>query len=63
MSLFDIFKLNEELNSLEEQTMNENFWNDSKNSKKVLSRIKQLKYKAFAFHFRASEEAMIKHVN
>ena len=50
MSLFDIFKLNEELNLLEEQTMSENFWNDSKNSKKVLSRIKQLKYKCTEYN-------------
>ena len=50
MSLFDILKLNEELNLLEEQTMSENFWNDSKNSKKVLSRIKQLKYKCTEYN-------------
>ena len=50
MSLFDILKLNEKLKSLEEQTMNENFWNDSKNSKKVLSRIKQLKYKCTEYN-------------
>ena len=50
MSLFDISKLEQELNILEDQTTDVNFWNDSKNSKKVLSRIKQLKYKCTEYN-------------
>lgn len=45
MSHFDIPKLKEELADLEQQTVAENFWNDSKNSAKVLTKIKQLKSK------------------
>lgn len=49
MSLFDISKLKIELKDLEEQTLKENFWNDSKNSSKVLSKIKQLKSKCINY--------------
>lgn len=45
MNLFDISKLEEELRELEKQTMQENFWNDSKNSSKVLGQIKTIKNK------------------
>lgn len=45
MSYFDIPKLKNELADLEQQTVQENFWNDSKNSAKVLTQIKQLKSK------------------
>lgn len=45
MNLFDIPKLKKELTELEQQTVAENFWNDSKNSAKVLTKIKQLKSK------------------
>ena len=45
MSLFDISKLQEELKNLEKQTLDTDFWNDQKNSKKVLERIKTLKRK------------------
>lgn len=45
MSHFDIVNLEKELSNLETQTMEENFWNNSKNSTKVLTRIKQLKAK------------------
>ncbi len=45
MSYFDISKLKDELADLEQQTVQENFWNDSKNSTKVLTKIKQLKSK------------------
>ncbi|MCI8444298.1 MAG: peptide chain release factor 2 [Clostridia bacterium] len=41
----DIVNLEKELSNLETQTMEENFWNNSKNSTKVLTRIKQLKAK------------------
>lgn len=45
MSLFDIAKLKNDLAELEQQTVQENFWNDNKNSAKVLTQIKQLKSK------------------
>ena len=45
MNLFDIAKLNQELKELEQQTIQENFWNDTKNSSKVLNQIKNLKGK------------------
>lgn len=50
MSLFDISKLEKELKSLEEQTMDEKFWEDSKNSTKVLSSIKQIKSKCTEYN-------------
>ena len=49
MNLFDIDKMEAELKDLETQTMQEGFWNDSKASSKVLSRIKQLKSKCISF--------------
>ena len=49
MSLFDISKLETDLKDLEKQTITENFWNDSKNSTKILSKIKQLKSKCLAY--------------
>lgn len=45
MNLFDIAQLEEELKELENQTMQENFWNDSKTSSKILAQIKALKNK------------------
>ena len=42
---FDIQKLENELKELEEQTMQECFWNDQKNSSKVLTEIKSRKSK------------------
>ena len=49
MSLFDIPKLEKELSALEKETLKEDFWKDSKNSSKVLSRIKSLKAKCSDF--------------
>ena len=49
MSLFDIPKLEKELSNLEKETLKEDFWKDSKNSSKVLSRIKSLKAKCSDF--------------
>lgn len=49
MNLFDISKIDEELKVLEKQTMNPEFWNDSKNSKLVLQKIKKLKSKKDTF--------------
>ena len=45
MSHFDITKLKNILKDLEQQTTEENFWSDSKNSSKVLSQIKIIKLK------------------
>lgn len=45
MNLFDIAKLEEQLQILEKQTIEENFWNDSKNSSKILTQIKGIKNK------------------
>lgn len=45
MNLFDITKLKKELAELEEQTLKEGFWNDSKNSSIVLQKTKSLKSK------------------
>ena len=45
MSHFDISNLEEELKSLEKQTLEEEFWSDNKNTSKVLSRIKNIKGK------------------
>ncbi len=49
MSLFDISKLKIELSDLENQTIEENFWNDPKNSSNVLNKIKHLKTKCTDF--------------
>ena len=49
MNLFDIYKIEVELKDLENQTIQEGFWNDSKTSSKVLARIKQLKSKCTSF--------------
>ena len=43
MSLFDIVNLGKELTNLENQTMDENFWNNQENSTKVLAKIKKIK--------------------
>lgn len=43
MNLFDILNLEQELQGLESQTMNNNFWENQENSTKVLSRIKKIK--------------------
>ena len=45
MSLFDISKLETELKDLEAQTLKEDFWQDNKQSNKVLAKIKSLKNK------------------
>ena len=46
MNLFDIPKLEKELKELEEQTTKQEFWDDTKNSTKVLAKIKSLKNKS-----------------
>ena len=45
MSLFDIASLENKLRNLEKQTMEEDFWNNSQNSTKILSEIKKIKAK------------------
>ena len=45
MNLFDIAKLKQELNELEQQTLQEGFWYDSKNSGIVLQKTKTIKSK------------------
>lgn len=49
MSLFDITKLEEKLQKLEEKTNNPEFWNDTKNTSKVLSEIKKIKNKCITY--------------
>lgn len=49
MNLFDIDTINNELNNLENEITHENFWNDSKNSKIVLQKIKNFKSKKIAY--------------
>ena len=55
MNLFDIADLEKQLQDLEKKTMEENFWNDNKNSSKVLSQIKNIKSKTSEYK-RLSEE-------
>ena len=43
MSLFDIAEKKQELESLEAKTLEQDYWNDSKESGKVLAKIKSLK--------------------
>lgn len=45
MNLFDIPNVEKQLKDLEEQTLSNDFWNDSKNSSIVLQKIKLLKQK------------------
>ena len=46
---FDIINLEKELTSLEKQTTENNFWEDQKNSSKVLKRINEIKNKVEQF--------------
>ena len=49
MVLFDVARKEEELKTLEKQTMNNDFWNDTENSSKVLKQINGLKTKLEGF--------------
>ncbi len=49
MNLFDIANIEIELKDLEESTMKDGFWNDSKASGVVLQKIKLLKRKITSF--------------
>ena len=55
MFLFDIPKIDEELEKLHAETIKEDFWNDTKNSGEVLSKIKSLENKKENL-FRIKEE-------
>lgn len=50
MSLFDILRLEKELKDLEEQTLKEGFWENNKNSNKILSKIKSLKNRVIKYN-------------
>ena len=52
---FDIANLQNELTNLEKQTTESNFWEDSKNSSKVLKRINEIKNKVEEFKSIKSE--------
>ena len=45
MSHFDISKLQKDLKDLEAKTLDSEFWNDQKNSQKILEKIKSIKRK------------------
>ncbi|MDR0979375.1 MAG: peptide chain release factor 2 [Lachnospiraceae bacterium] len=47
--LFDLANLEEQLKKLQNEMQDNNFWTDSENSAKVLSKIKQIKYKIDTF--------------
>lgn len=49
MNLFDIENVKIELSELEKKTLDSDFWNDTSNSKTVLSKIKILKEKKEAY--------------
>ena len=49
MNLFDISTLEKELKKLEAETVEPNFWQDIKNSNKILSRIKKIKSKVLSY--------------
>ena len=49
MNLFDIERSTKQLKDLENETLKEDFWKDSKNSSKILSQIKKLKSKCNDF--------------
>ena len=49
MNLFDISTLEKELKKLEAEIVDPNFWQDTKNSNKILSRIKKIKSKVLSY--------------
>ena len=50
MNPFDIETLEKKLKQLENQTLQENFWNDNQNSTKILSEIKKIKDKCIEYN-------------
>lgn len=55
MSLFDIENIKKELKKLEALTLEEGFWDNSKNSAKVLTEIKRLKDKVSKYTYLTAE--------
>ena len=55
VNLFDIEKLEKQLKELENETVQENFWSDSKNSNKILTKIKTIKNKTSEYRRLESE--------
>ena len=49
MSLFDIAKLEKDLEELEKKTIEQNFWEDTKKSNNILTQIKNIKSKCISF--------------
>ena len=49
MNLFDISTLEKELKKLEAETVDPNLWQDTKNSNKILSRIKKINSKVLSY--------------
>ena len=60
---FDISKLENELQELEKQTSNPSFWDDVKNSSKVLKRITELKNKVNSYKSVESEIKSLEDLN
>ena len=60
---FDISKLENELQELEKQTSNPSFWDDVKNSSKVLKRITELKNKVNSYKSVESEIKNLEDLN
>ena len=59
---FDIANLQNELTNLEKQTTENNFWEDAKNSSKVLKRINEIKNKVEQFTSIKSESSNLKEI-
>ena len=59
---FDIANLQNELTNLEKQTTENNFWEDAKNSSKVLKRINEIKNKVEQFKSIKSEASNLKEI-
>ena len=63
MNLFDIAKIEVELKNLENQTIEPNFWNNSKNSSKVLAKMKAIKGKYIEYRRLENEIANLEELN
>lgn len=63
MSLFDLKEIENKIQQLEQRTMQEGFWNDSKTSSVVLQEMKFLKNKHTKFVKIAEELANLKELN
>ena len=55
MNLFDVSNLEKELKTLENQTLQENFWSDGKNLNIVLNKIKKIKNKCLTYKYLETE--------